>query len=95
MWSVHASKHTSIHTHACNEVTLVWGSLRSAPTNLINMHLYIGAIYDFDQLLYCINNVVDQNTSRFWVGDWFSKLRFLVECTCRQLCKQNVGQSLL
>ena len=31
MWSVHASKHTSIHTHARNEVTLVWGSLRLAP----------------------------------------------------------------
>ena len=33
MWSVHASKHTSIHTHARNEVTLVWGSLRLAPTS--------------------------------------------------------------
>ena len=31
MWSVHASKHTSIHTHARNEVTLVWGSLKLAP----------------------------------------------------------------
>ena len=43
------------------------------------MHLFTGAIYDFDLLLYCINNAVDQNTSRFWVGDWFSKLRFLAE----------------
>ena len=31
-WSVQASKHqTNIHTHGCNEVTLVWGSLRLAP----------------------------------------------------------------
>ena len=34
MWSVHASKHTSIHTDARNEVTLVWGSLRLAPTTV-------------------------------------------------------------
>ena len=34
MWSVHASKQASIHTHARNEVTLVWGSLRLAPINL-------------------------------------------------------------
>lgn len=54
------------------------------------MHLCTGAIYDFDQLLYCINNVIGQNTSRFWVGDWFSKLRFLVECTCRQLYMQAI-----
>ena len=37
MWSVHASKHTSIHTHARNEVTLVWGSLRLAPINVITL----------------------------------------------------------
>jgi len=30
-WSVQASKQASIHTHGCNEVTLVWGSLRLAP----------------------------------------------------------------
>jgi len=27
------SKHTYIHTHVRNEVTLVWGSLRLAPIN--------------------------------------------------------------
>ena len=26
-----ASKQASIHTHVCNAVTLVWGSLRLAP----------------------------------------------------------------
>ena len=30
-WSVQASKQANIHTHVCNEVTLVWGSLRLAP----------------------------------------------------------------
>jgi len=31
-WSVQASKHqANIHTYMCNEVTLVWGSLRLAP----------------------------------------------------------------
>jgi len=34
-WSVQASKQASkqanVHTHRCNEVTLVWGSLRLAP----------------------------------------------------------------
>ena len=33
--STQASKHTSIHTHACNEVTLVWGSLRLAPITVV------------------------------------------------------------
>jgi len=27
-WLVQASKQANIHTHGCNEVTLVWGSLR-------------------------------------------------------------------
>ena len=31
-WSVQASKQASIHTHVRNAVTLVWGSLRLAPT---------------------------------------------------------------
>ena len=35
--SKQASKHTSIHTHVCNEVTLVWGSLRLAPIKLSNL----------------------------------------------------------
>ena len=30
--SKQASKQANIHTHGCNEVTLVWGSLRLAPT---------------------------------------------------------------
>ena len=30
-WSVQASKQANIHTHVCNAVTLVWGSLRLAP----------------------------------------------------------------
>ena len=30
-WSVQASKQANIHTHGCNEVTLVRGSLRLAP----------------------------------------------------------------
>jgi len=30
-WSVQASKQTYTCTHGCNEVTLVWGSLRLAP----------------------------------------------------------------
>ena len=29
--SKQASKQANIHTHGCNEVTLVWGSLRLAP----------------------------------------------------------------
>jgi len=32
-WSVQANKQANIHTHGCNEVTLVWGSLRLAPTS--------------------------------------------------------------
>jgi len=32
-WSVQASKQANIHTHGCNEVTLVWGSLKLAPIN--------------------------------------------------------------
>ena len=44
MWSVHASKHTSIQaytrTRARNEVTLVWGSLRLAP-NTVNKRILI------------------------------------------------------
>ena len=32
-WSVQAYKQANIHTHGCNEVTLVWGSLRLAPIN--------------------------------------------------------------
>ena len=31
-WSVQASKQALIHTRVRNEVTLVWGSLRLAPT---------------------------------------------------------------
>jgi len=30
-WSVQASMQASIDTHVCNEVTLVWGSLRLTP----------------------------------------------------------------
>ena len=30
-WSVQASKQANIHMHGCNEVTLVWGSLRLTP----------------------------------------------------------------
>ena len=30
-WLVQASKQTSIHTHGCNEVMLVWGLLRLDP----------------------------------------------------------------
>jgi len=34
-WLVHdPSKQANIHTHGCNEVTLVWGSLRLAPMKL-------------------------------------------------------------
>ena len=33
-WSVQASRPANIHTHGCNEVTLVWGSLRLAPIKL-------------------------------------------------------------
>ena len=33
-WSVQASKQANIHTHVCNEVTLVWGSLRLAPISI-------------------------------------------------------------
>ena len=29
--SKQASKQANIHTHGCNEVTLVWGSLRLTP----------------------------------------------------------------
>ena len=32
--SKQASKQANIHTHRCNEVTLVWGSLRLAPIML-------------------------------------------------------------
>ena len=31
-WSVQTSKQANIHTHVLNKVTLVWGSLRLAPT---------------------------------------------------------------
>ena len=34
--SKQASKQANIHTHARNEVTLVWGSLRLCPINLTN-----------------------------------------------------------
>jgi len=34
-WSVQASKQASEHTHGCNEVTLVWGSLRLAPIKIV------------------------------------------------------------
>ena len=34
-WSVQASKQANIHTHMCNEATLVWGSLRLAPITVI------------------------------------------------------------
>ena len=33
-WSVQASKKANTHTHGCNEVTLVWDSLRLAPIKL-------------------------------------------------------------
>jgi len=33
-WPVQASKQAKIHTHGCNEVTLVWGLLRLAPIKL-------------------------------------------------------------
>ena len=49
MWSVHASKHTSIHTHVRNEVTLVWGSLRLAPTKGVPMGIIV-----LKQLLYLV-----------------------------------------
>ena len=39
MWSVHASKRTSIHTHVRNEVTLVWGSLRLVPISHCSVEL--------------------------------------------------------
>jgi len=32
-WPVQASKQANIHTHGCNEVALVWGSLRLVPVN--------------------------------------------------------------
>ena len=32
--SKQANKQASIHTHECNEVTLVWGSLRLATTKV-------------------------------------------------------------
>jgi len=32
--SKQASKQANIHTHGCNEVMLVWGSLRLAPMKL-------------------------------------------------------------
>ena len=30
-WSVQTNKRTSIHTHVCNAVKLVWGLLRLIP----------------------------------------------------------------
>ena len=30
-WLVHAGTQANIHTHVCNEIMLVWGSLRLAP----------------------------------------------------------------
>jgi len=47
MWSVHASKHTSIHTHACNQVTLVWGSLRLAPISITYIAVMYYAEYEY------------------------------------------------
>jgi len=35
-----ASKQANIHTHECNEVTLVWGSLRLAPIICGFMHVH-------------------------------------------------------
>ena len=32
LWYMATSKQADIHTHVCNAVTLVWGSLRLAPT---------------------------------------------------------------
>ena len=39
-WSKQASKQASIHTHVCNEVTLVWGSLRLAPIRVCSKDLF-------------------------------------------------------
>jgi len=39
-WSVQANKQANIHTHGCNEVTLVWGSLRLAPITLKQQLLF-------------------------------------------------------
>ena len=38
-WSVQANKQANIHTHVCNEVTLVWGSLRLAPTSFFTCNV--------------------------------------------------------
>ena len=32
-----ASKQASIHTHVCNAVTLVWGSLKLAPIGIVEL----------------------------------------------------------
>jgi len=44
-WSIQANKQASnqanIHTHGCNEVTLVWGSLRLAPIMIVNWSIQI------------------------------------------------------
>ena len=36
---VYSRKHSRIHTHLCNAVTLVWGSLRLAPISCMHVHL--------------------------------------------------------
>jgi len=53
-WSVQASKQANIHTHRCNEVTLVWGLLRLTPMKValqIIQHWLSGAIFTSASLL--------------------------------------------
>jgi len=42
------SKQANIHTHGCNEVTLVWGSLRLAPITHVRTHIHT---YNKDALI--------------------------------------------
>ena len=45
-WLVQASKQANIHTHGCNEVTLVWGSLRLAPISMDHTNDHMDILID-------------------------------------------------
>ena len=84
-WSAQASKHqANIHMHGCNEVTLVWGSLRLTPIIAVaKLCIYllssflqyppIFSVSDFPSFIISLYNILDKSFSlcmRFvgWIG---------------------------
>jgi len=86
--SKQASKQANIHTHECNEVMLVWGSLKLAP---IIVQLAKSTVYS---LHWHLSDIQNNYSSKNWCTDICSGKFCCIEALQLQCLAWPLGQRL-